>query len=425
MVTHGTLRTTAKRPNPRRSTPSQWNGTPGKIHPQINGNIKRSRSRSAVPMNTLEAADLLSNIHPGLMTKMLSLHPPPSTSKKRTAISPRRKDTTKRVDKVDKPTQTSQAKSHYPNPTIPHENPDRTPSSPLSPNLDNKLDDKLNDTLDDLDDSMSDQDDDALLEEDLDALNLPLSPGLMTRLFQAHSPPSSTCRKIVQRANRRTTSSKKLKHQPGLVTSLLNNHPHESRSQRRCVTSRNAQSIPSAHRPHSARRTYHNKHSSKHSSNNSNNSMLAPREHCLPGYSHSSSPPVQEFLFGGRKRTSLQISMLRSENHAQRLHLTQSIPPSRPSFLETKVGSLLISPVGKCQMRLMLHMENRVGEPTMTTRRGAAGEDSPGKRERGSKIKRSEHKKKNESKVVVARKQQEKSRERILYRARVRGDIDF
>ena len=418
MVTHGTLRTTAKRTKPRRSTPSQWNGTPGKIHPQINGNIKRMRSRSVVPMNTLKAADLLSNIHPGLMTKMLALHPPPSSSKKRTAISPRRKDTTKRVGKVKKPTQTSQAKSHLPNPTIHHVfNPDRTPSPPLSTNLDNKLDDNLNDTLDDPDDTMSDQDDDAPLEEDLDALNLPLSPGLMTRLFQAHSPPSSTCRKIVQRANsrpcRRTTSSKKLKYQPGLVTSLLNNHPHESRSQRRCVTSRNAQSVPSAHRPYSARRTYHNKHSSK------NNSC------CLPGYSHSSSPPIQEFLFGGRKRTSLQISMLRSENHAQRLHLTQSTPPYRASFLETKVGSLLISPVRKCQpMRLMLD-NNRVGGPTTTTRRGAAGEDSPGKRERGSKIKRSEHKKKNESKVVVARKQQEKSRERILYRARVRGDIDF
>ena len=164
------------------------------------------------------------------------------------------------------------------------------------------------------------------------------------------------------------------------------------------LTARNAQSVPSAHhRPRSARRTCHS---------NYNSSGV---HHCLPGH----ASPLQREVKKG-KRTSSQIAM-RGENHAQRLRLTRSTPQSCLSCLETKVGSLLISPVGRCQPfqrewgQTLPYMVNKVKQSA--TRRDAAGEVSREKRDRGSKIRRIKEKKKKESKLTLNAKQQQKSRD--------------
>jgi hypothetical protein len=67
-----------------------------------------------------------------------------------------------------------------------------------------------------------------------DAVNLPLSPGLMTQLFQNHSPPTTSCKKSAQHV-----SLKKL-NEDHLLTAAFQNIPNERKSHRKMMNQKSS-----------------------------------------------------------------------------------------------------------------------------------------------------------------------------------------
>ena len=274
-----------------------WNGTPGSIHPQINHNIKRAKSNQR--RNTMEASIYMEHQHPGLMTQMLQHHRPSPKSCRKTIR------------------RTSSPRKH----TL------KTPELHIESNT--GKDTTKNNTDKEIEEDKDNED-----NEDIDssAPNLPLPPGLLTKLFQDHSPPTTTSRKTIVQSIPKTIDS-------GLITSIFEQHPKRQKSHKKNSKLRNAQSPrddPKQRRPHSARRMYHKK-------------SMSPRiQHCLPGEPSPNadqlgtwSPHVKRICRSGR-RSGLTISR-RSYTNACKLNLTQTESPS-PNFLQTSIGNLLQSP---------------------------------------------------------------------------------
>jgi len=365
------------------NSPSPWNGTPGKIHPQINGNIKRARWRNR-HSSSEAAAKWFETQHPGMLTQMIQHHPPQPKTMRRQSKSPR------------KPS--SQTKR-----STPLLDSTKTPRKANNDNNDGTDNDNGNDNDNDNDDT-----------DDDDAIDSPsvLSPGLLTKLFQDHSPPPTSYRKSIIETVPLPNA--------GLATQILERHPLLKRSQRKQLNPRNAQSqfttSSSPRRPRSARRTYHHRAAAS-------TSTSPRRQHCLPG-----EPAVSDQLGSWSplhlptrscgKRSVLSISKRILENSVKLGLMTSESPqsPVAPDFVKTTVGSLLQSPMNQC-----MPFERGWGNTlhSFDMRMAVAGLSSPGQRSRGSRITIA----KRSNTVTRANVRQKKDRKRIIYRAQARGDI--